>query len=99
MQVRRVHPAFDRMCSVLVGDSVRKTMFDAGTGQPHGITGDIVIASVRALSRGQPAELAAEQDQRVFEHPPLFEIGEQRGSWLIGRSAVLDQSLMQVRMM
>src|SRR5690606_21306808 len=35
------------------------------------------------FDRWRAAKLASPQDQRFIEHPPLFQIGEQRGDWLI----------------
>ena len=63
----------------LVGAAVGEALLDAGAGQEHRVAGDVVVAAIGALRRRHAAELAAEQDQRVFQQAALFQVGEQGG--------------------
>ena len=96
MQVCHVHSPFNGVNSIFIGRAVRKALLDARASKPHRISRDIVIASIGTLRGWQSTEFATEQDQRVVQHPSLFEIRQQRGRRLIGRRAVLDQALVQI---
>ena len=50
----------------------------------------------RPCAGGEPAELAAEQDQRFVEQAALLQVGEQGGRGLVRGLRVTDQALMQV---
>ena len=71
-------------------------MLHAGTGQPHRVAGDVVVAAVGALGGRLAAELAAEEHQRLVQQPALFQVGEQRGGRLVDGPAAVDQPLVQV---
>ena len=86
MQIGRVHASFDRVQAVFVGGAVRESALHARAGQPHRIAGDVVVAAVGALRRRQPAEFAAEEDERFVQQAALLEIGQQGGRRLIGQA-------------
>ena len=67
-----------------VGGAVAEGRLDAGSGEPGGEAGGIVIAAAGAfLKGGHAAELGAPDDERVLEQAALFEISEQGGGGLI----------------
>ena len=90
-----MRPSTARM-PIFVGGPVRESLLDAAAGEPHRIACDIVVPAVLSLRGRLAAELAAEQDQRFLEQPPLLQVGQQRGRGLIDRRAAIDQSLVQV---
>src|SRR5262245_9820712 len=62
VQVGGVHAAFDGVQAVFISSAVRDTLLDAGAGQPHGVAGNVVIATIGTLCGRHAAKLAAEQD-------------------------------------
>src|SRR5262245_45073748 len=77
---------------------------DAPAGKPDRKTARVMIASVIGL--GQLAlridgatELPAPDDQRVVEHPSLFQIHNQRGGRLIGVLSLFRDVIRQIPML
>ena len=67
----------------LVAFSVGHAALDAGAGEPGDRRAAVVIAPLGALAERMPAELGAEDDQRVLEQASLLEILQQGGDRLI----------------
>ena len=66
MQVGGVHRALDGTQTIFVGRTIGVARLDSGAGQPHRVTGDVVIAAVGSLGGRLAAEFAAEEDQRFI---------------------------------
>ncbi len=74
---------FGGVVAEFVGGSVAVTGFEAAAGEPHGEAGQVVVAAV-PLSHRRSAELGTEDDERVFEHVALLEVGDE------GRHSLID---------
>ena len=80
---------FDGFVSEFVGGSVGEGSFDAGSGQPGGETGRVVVASAGSRLEGRHStELGTPHDEGVFEETSLFEIPKQSGCRLVEDRAV-----------
>ena len=60
----------------LIGLAVRRSALEAATRHPHREPLDVMI-STRSLSHGCASELSSPDNNRVIEHPMLFEITHQ----------------------
>jgi hypothetical protein len=96
MQIGGMHASFNGHAAIFIGASMGVSPADPGTGQPHGVAGDVVIPSIRTLGRRHPAEFAAKQHQGILQQAALFEIVQQRGCGLIGHGGLIDQPLVQI---
>jgi len=67
VQVVEVDFVLDGEVAVIVGGAVGHAAFDAAAGEPHGEALRVVVAAVVALGDGGTPELAAPEDERVFE--------------------------------
>ena len=73
-----------------VGGAMRDARLDAAAGQPHRKRIGMVVAAPRPpqhstrLHHRRPPELSTPHHQRAVEHPPLLEIGHQRGRAAVG---------------
>ena len=82
MQQRRVqvvHVDFplQRLKAELVGGTKRKARPEAATSQPHGKAHRVVVTTGAIVLRvGRSSKLAAPPDDRVFQKPTLFQVGE-----------------------
>jgi hypothetical protein len=65
-----------------IGFTVNGAAFDAAAGEEDRKCLDVVIAAVALGHRGA-AEFAAPDDEGVFEHAALLEVGEQGGGALV----------------
>ncbi len=102
VQVVDVDRVFDRFEAEFVGGSVDVAAAHSAAGQPHREAVMIVVAAVdlagvraglREFHGRRAPELAAPDDQRLFEQSALLEIGQQRADRLIallGEAAVVD---------
>ena len=63
----------------LIALSSRNTTSNSPAGEPVGEDIGIVIATLLALRRGHPAKLRRPKNNRVFQHPSLFQVLEQGG--------------------
>src|SRR5262245_58733504 len=89
LQIVNVNGIFGDVVAVVVGLSKGDGGLDSAARHPHGEAARVMIAAV--IGRGEmslavngAAEFPAPDDERVVEHPALFEIGDQRGGRLIG---------------
>ncbi len=82
---------FHRLVAELVGRAVAEAVLHAGSGEPRGEAGGVVIATARAssLESGHAAELGAPDDERVVEQTALLEVSEERGGRLVHDFPVL----------
>ena len=84
MQVVDVYTIFHYVESQFVGLTDAGSRFDAAAGHPHGEGVGVMVAAVRsALDHRGTAEFAGTDDQRVVQHPALFEVCDERGDGLI----------------
>ena len=74
-----VHRVLDRLVAELVGRPVGQPAPDAAAGHPDGEPLAVVVAAVGGLAVRRAAELAGPDDQRIFQQPPLLQVGEQPG--------------------
>ena len=86
--------------AVLVGLAVHVTGLDAAAGEPPRVGPAEVVTAARLLrvtlaERG-PAELAAPDHERVFEHAALLEVADERGRGPLGVDALLFELREQV---
>jgi hypothetical protein len=56
----------------------------------------MLVPPVLTLAGGGPAELAAPDDQRVFQEAPFAQVNEEGGDGLVGRQGVLGMAALQV---
>ena len=89
VEVVHMDATVDDVVGQLVGLAVGDTRFDTATGHPVSEAVRMVVAPAfvlladAALHVAGPSEFAAPNDQRVLEHVPLFEIGDERGGGLV----------------
>src|SRR5262249_30076713 len=92
VQVVDVDGVLDGLEAEFVGGAMDMAPLDAAAGQPHGKGVVVVVAAVHLalvgagggeLDGGRAAELAAPDDQRVVEHPALFQVLEEGGDRLV----------------
>src|SRR5262249_21005750 len=94
MEDRRVKVVYvDRIARDVVAEIVslayRDAGFDSSAGEPNGKTARVMVAAVIGLGQfalriDGAAEFSAPNDQRVVQHPAIFQIPNQRGGRLIG---------------
>src|SRR6476661_9408869 len=72
----------DGVIAELVGVAVADAAFDSAARHPDGEALLMMIAAV-ALGHRRPAELTAPDDERLVEHAPALQIGEQCHAGLI----------------
>src|SRR5580765_5864573 len=101
MQIVDVDLVFNGGESEFIGRSVNISFPAAGSGNPHGESVGIMVASVyhagigspvRQLDRGCTAEFATPNNERVFQHAALLQIRQQGGDGLVtfpGQPAVV----------
>ena len=89
MEIVHVDFVLHRVVAIFVGFSVGEAGLHAAPGRPHRESLRIVIAAVRALRDGRATKFAAPDNQRVFQHAALFEIGEQAGDGFVDGGGVL----------
>src|ERR1022692_1970943 len=94
-----MHTSLDSVEAIFVGRTKREPRLDASASEPHRIAGDVVIAAVHALSRRHAAELATEEDQRVFEQAASFEFRQERCRGAIDGGGLVDEALVQIVVM
>ena len=99
VQVVDVDLVLDRVPAVFVGRSVDHASANASASHPHGEAEQMMLATVGPFGGGGATELAAPQDQRVFEQTSRFEIGQQRGDRLVHRLAAFGQGFPQANVM
>ena len=80
--VEITNATFDGAVAELIGGAVNVTGLYAATGHEVREAADVVVAAV-ALPHRRAPELAAPQHQRVVEHAPALEVGDQRSRRLI----------------
>jgi len=88
VQVVDVHPFVDGVYAKLIRRTVDITPFGASTGQPGGEAGVMMVPAFRALGRRGSPELAAPDDERVFQQTSRFEIRDERCDWLIAFAGI-----------
>ena len=86
----------DHFDVVIVGAAVVVARLHAASCQPHREAFRIVIAAVGTLSGRSTAKLTAPPDQRVVEHPALFEIGQESSDRQVHFASVLLVTVLQV---
>src|SRR5207253_1390871 len=83
LQVMDVDRVIDDVEAEVVGGTVGESALDAAAGQPHGEGLRVVVAAEATvegrvrLDHRRPAELAAPDDQRFVEQPPLFQVQDE----------------------
>ena len=82
MDIVHRHGFVDGTISEFVRSAVAHPGRETTTREPHGETGDVVVAAV-ALGHGGASEFGAENDDRVLEHPSLLQIRQKGGDSLI----------------
>ncbi len=87
-----------------VGLAVRQSRFHSTPGGPHGEAARMVIAAVvgrseLSLAVVRTAELAAPENQRVFEHAALPQVLDQPGASLVGLAAKIANTRRQAAVM
>jgi len=92
VQVMDVDNVFNGFESKLIGGSVHISTSNTASGHPHGEAVVVVIASVDLSSVGTgfgqlhgrgASEFAAPDNESIFEHAPLFEVGQQSSNGLV----------------
>src|ERR1041384_1092215 len=85
VEIVNVNGVLLRLETELVRRAVGGAAFRAAAREPDGEAPLIVVAAGRRgeLRRGRSSELARPEDERVFEHPALLEIGEERRDRLV----------------
>ena len=85
-----------------IGLAIGEPRFDAAASHPHCERLGAVVAAVEChccstsvLSHRCASELAAPHDQRVFQHPTLFQISQQRRDGLVRLLALVRQSVLE----
>ena len=105
VQVVNVDLVFDGLEAELVGRAVDVAALDAAAGQPHREAVVVMVAAVhlalirarsRQLDGRRAAELAAPDDQRVVEHPALFQILQEGADGLVALPAQLAMTGLEV---
>jgi len=98
-----------RVVVEVVGFAVRDARLDAAASHPYRVAADVVIAPIarggggrlaraRGLSIHRSSKLAAPHDKRVLEHPPLFQVLDQRRRSLVDIVGTISDQLGQVVM-
>ena len=77
MQIVHMNLIFHRIVAVFVSRPIPESSFDSTTSHPHCEALRIMVATIIALGDGRSPKLASPNDQRLFEHAPLFEILQQ----------------------
>src|SRR5437868_866960 len=92
VQVVDVDLVLHRLEAELVGAAIDLTALDAAAGQPRREAVMIVVAAIDLAGvgarrgqfhRGGPAKLAATDDQRLVQHPALFQVLQQGADGLV----------------
>ena len=96
VQVVHVHRVLLRVVAVVVGAAVGEAWLHAAAGEEVGEPMWVVIAAGAAFAGRRASEFAAPPDERVFEHPALLEIGQQRCNRLIDLGGVLRMVRLKV---
>ena len=76
-----------RVESEFIGCPVGLSASDPSAGHPHGESRGIVVASIALFAHGGASELAAPDDEGLFEEAACFEIGEESGDGFIDGAA------------
>ena len=89
VQVVDVDGVFGDVVTVVVGLAVAHAGFDSAARHEDREASRVMVAAVVVLGEASlavdgAAELAAPNDERVFEHSAVFEVFNQRASGLIG---------------
>src|SRR5262245_27290969 len=80
MDVRHVVAVFDSMEAKLVRRTMRYSALEAATRHNYGKSEWMVVAALTITFDARSAsKLAAQNDHRVFQEPPLFQIPQQAG--------------------
>jgi len=86
VQVVDIDLVHDRLVAEIIRLAIMSTTADAATGQPGSEGAGIVIPPrlAKGLGDGEPAKLAAVDEERGFQQPALLEIRKQGGDRLVG---------------
>src|SRR5437879_919937 len=99
MQVMQVRLAFSGRAGKRIACAMAEAALHSAARNPHRKAAIVVVPSIAVLAGGGAAELAAPDEQRVFEQPALLEIRDQRGDGLIDLLRVGFDAFLQAVMM
>lgn len=87
VQVVHMHLVLHGVVSEFIGGAVTESGFEAATGQPHGETARVVVASGAIVFRiGSAAKFTAPPDDGILEQSTGLEVCQQCGDRLIDGS-------------
>ena len=75
MEVVHVHGILDGMKSEVIRRSISETTFDSSASHPHRECRRMMIATVTILDRWRSPKFRAPDNQRIFQHAALLQIG------------------------
>ena len=96
MPVMNMNTTIHRLGPVFIGRSMFDSTLDPATGHPHREPLGVVIPPIVVLSIRRTTEFSAAQNEGVFKHATLFEIGEQAGDRSVDLRATVDHRLSKV---
>lgn len=91
VKVVDVDGVFDGVVTEFISRSVGQARFHAAPGEPHSEGVRVMVAAPcfpRNLSHGSASEFSSPYDEGVFQQAPLFEVGQQCRSGLVGGEAL-----------
>src|SRR5687767_10541081 len=94
-----VNFVFHRVPAKLVRSAVHQTAPHSPTGQPHCEAEWMVLAAIRPFSGRRTSELAAPNDERIFQKAPSFEVFQQSGYWFVHGGAIVRHFRFQAGML
>ena len=89
------HRLVDRLVAVLVGLSVADAWPKSTASHPHRESEGVVVSTISPLRERRPAELTAEQHDRLIQQSACLEVGEERRDRLVDHLAVAGQLLLE----
>src|SRR5439155_24669496 len=102
MEIVDVNGVFGHGHAQLVGSAIDRSALDAATGQQHRESGMMMVAAhfffLPVLGVWGAAKFSAPDDQSVLQHAAGFEVGDERGSGLIGVSTKFGMAFLVVGM-
>ena len=92
MEVMHMHRVFDGMKSEIIRRSISQTTFNTSARHPHRECRRMMIAAVAIFDRWRSPKFRAPDNQRVFQHSSLLQIGQQSCDGLVDLRTFFNQA-------